>query len=134
MRYTKTIQNTNMGSLTSSEGYQQLTTKIAEQNERELAMDRYAGIPFKLYLFFNAVLCLIYLFIKIILFTNAYDFDADNRYDDVNDRYNDGFKQFVNAETIILTYLIIHNISNVKSVTKLYNLQKASSFNGCSRC
>ena len=103
-------------SLLTSNGRQEFIQQISDEQERNLALNRYNGIPFTLYLTFHALLSIIYLIIKIILiFKN----EPDNRYKNINSRFKQGFKSFVNAETIILLYLITHNISNVKTLTEI---------------
>eukprot|EP01084_Bolivina_argentea_P169447 293748_1 len=110
-----------MSDLITRQGYEKLSEQVKEETDRELISDRFAGMPTRLYLFFNALLSFLYLLIKLTLIFNAYDSSSDNRYEDVNDRYDDvGFKDFVTAETIIMTYILVHNLMNIKSTSKLY--------------
>ena len=111
-----------------------------ESNERDLNLGirRFKGIPFILYLLLHSLLSIIYLTIKLILINHPFDQDIndnhnDNRYESVNDRFlNLGFKQFVNAETIILTCLLTHNISNIWKLTMIYKY-KQGFFDTCSK-
>lgn len=125
--YAKAISEAR-STLTSSEGVQNLRLTIDESNERDLNLGRYNGMPFILYLFLHSLLSICYLLIKFILILNPFDdnYPNDNRYEDVNDRFEeDGFKKFVNGETIILTYLLSHNISNVTKISKVYFMKQA---------
>ena len=115
--YAKAIHD-NRSTLLSRDGLEDFQSQMNDKQERDLAMDRYNGIPFHLYLIIHALLSIIYALIKIILVFNIFGDESDNRYQNVNARFKeDGFKSFVNAETIILTYLITHNISNIKQLT-----------------
>lgn len=117
--YARTI-NENKSLLLTSSGREEFKIQINDKQERDLALDRYNGIPFHLYLIIHALLSIIYLLIKIILIFNIFGDEIDNRYKNINTRLiKNGFKSFVNAETIILTYLITHNISNIKQLTQI---------------
>lgn len=123
--YAKSISDART-TLTSSEGVQNLRLTMDESNERELNLGRYHGIPFIIYLFIHSLLSIIYLAIKLILVISPFDPSIDNRYKNVNERFqDDGFNKFVNAETIILTYLLSHNITNILKITQFYNLKQS---------
>ena len=129
LSYAKAITEAR-STITTTEGVQNLRLTMDESNERDLNLGRFKGIPFILYLSLHSLLSIIYLAIKIILIIHPFNDNNnnnnnDNRYKFVNDRFLDfGFKQFVNGETIILTCLLTHNISNIWKLTMIYKYKQ----------
>lgn len=115
-----------MSDLASSSAVATVMDGVNEEKFRNLEINRVGGMPVSIYVFFDTFLKCIYFAIKIILFTNTFDNNADNAFDDVNHEFNKGFDDFINGRTIILAYLLFHTISSTYQTTKYYGSQRGS--------